>query len=81
MSTPLFEAITVPPSAQALALASLAHSAQWSDHPPEVVAHTLKIVRDTFGVMLGGSTLAEVKKFAANWPKFYLNQFLSQRFF
>jgi len=69
MSTPLFEAITVPPSAQALALASLAHSAQWSDHPPEVVAHTLKIVRDTFGVMLGGATLAEVKKFASIAPE------------
>ena len=64
-----FDAVTAPPSASALALARLAHSSSWTQHPPEVVAHALRIVRDTLGVMLGGSTLAEVRKLAGMSPE------------
>ncbi|NYT81113.1 MmgE/PrpD family protein [Alcaligenaceae bacterium] len=68
MSQSSFDPITIAPSATALALAKLAHSASWTQHPREVTEHALKIVRDTLGVMLGGSTLAEVRKLAAMAP-------------
>lgn len=64
-----FNHIVIAPSESALALAKLAYATAWAQHPPEIIAHAEKIIRDTLGVMLAGSTLAEIRALANIAPQ------------
>jgi len=63
-----FNPIVIAPSDLAVSLATRVHATRWDQHPDDVVVHTQKIVRDTLGVMLAGSTLAEIRALAAIAP-------------